>query len=78
MKSRPVGADLCVCPCNEGGKGKEGEHIGLPLQKNLPEGWVWVAWNAILAPDKHSFKKGPFGSSLRKAIFVESGYKVYE
>jgi len=61
--------------------GKKYKEPATPDTSNLPElpkGWVWVAWNAILAPDKHSFKRGPFGSSLRKAIFVESGYKVYE
>ncbi len=28
--------------------------------------------------NKDSFKRGPFGSALKKAFFVESGYKVYE
>ncbi|WP_213992554.1 restriction endonuclease subunit S [Sodalis sp. dw_96] len=28
--------------------------------------------------NKDSFKRGPFGSSLTKAMFVEHGYKVYE
>ena len=44
----------------------------------LPEGWVWVTWEMILRPDNESFRRGPFGSALKKSIFVESGHKVYE
>jgi type I restriction enzyme S subunit len=45
---------------------------------NIPKSWKWVRWASILAPDKGSFRRGPFGSSLTKSIFVPSGYKVYE
>ncbi|WMW80119.1 restriction endonuclease subunit S [Undibacterium cyanobacteriorum] len=44
----------------------------------LPDRWTWVQWNEILAYDDAAFKRGPFGSSLTKGMFVESGYKVYE
>jgi len=44
----------------------------------LPKEWKWVSWDTILAFDKGAFKRGPFGSSLKKSIFVDSGYKVYE
>jgi type I restriction enzyme S subunit len=44
----------------------------------LPKEWIWVAWEAVLSFDKSAFKRGPFGSALKKSIFVESGYKVYE
>ena len=44
----------------------------------LPKEWKWVTWDTILEFDKGAFKRGPFGSSLKKAIFVDSGYKVYE
>ncbi len=44
----------------------------------LPEEWKWVLWNDILDYNEGAFKRGPFGSSLKKSIFVESGYKVYE
>lgn len=37
-----------------------------------------IAWEEILKDKKTSFKRGPFGSSLTKSMFVESGYKVYE
>ena len=44
----------------------------------LPEGWAWVTWEMILAPEDGAFRRGPFGSTLKKSIFVESGHKVYE
>ena len=44
----------------------------------LPEGWVWVSWEMILESTDGAFKRGPFGSALTKAIFVEKGFKVYE
>ena len=42
----------------------------------LPEGWAWCKLD-----DFAFYKKGPFGSSLTKAMFVSKGddtYKVYE
>ena len=42
----------------------------------VPEGWVWCRLN-----DLAFYKKGPFGSSLTKSMFVtesDSTYKVYE
>jgi type I restriction enzyme S subunit len=62
------------------GKGKYKEPAapditGLP---ELPEGWVWVSWEMILESTDAAFKRGPFGSALTKAIFVEKGFKVYE
>ena len=44
----------------------------------LPLGWHWVRLPEIVSYDKNSIKRGPFGSSLKKAFFVESGYKVYQ
>lgn len=32
----------------------------------------------IISPEKYSMKRGPFGGSLKKEIFVPSGYLVYE
>ncbi len=40
----------------------------------LPEGWVWIKFGNIVK----SLKRGPFGSTIKKAFFVDSGYKVYE
>ena len=44
----------------------------------LPKEWMWCKWENILHHDKGSFKRGPFGSTLKKEMFVKSGYKVYE
>ncbi|VUX55537.1 Type I restriction-modification system specificity [uncultured Woeseiaceae bacterium] len=44
----------------------------------VPGSWEWVPWGEILAFDNAPFKRGPFGSSLKKDMFVASGYKVYE
>jgi len=44
----------------------------------LPENWCWVTWDMVLAFEDGAFRRGPFGSTLTKSIFVESGYKVYE
>ena len=45
---------------------------------SLPESWTWVSWEMVLAHEDGAFKRGPFGSALTKAIFVEKGFKVYE
>ena len=44
----------------------------------LPETWTWVSWEMVLTHEDGAFKRGPFGSALTKAIFVEKGFKVYE
>ncbi|CAM8086151.1 MULTISPECIES: restriction endonuclease subunit S [Klebsiella] len=44
----------------------------------LPQGWEWVCWGELLAYDDGAFKRGPFGSSLTKSMFISEGYKVYE
>jgi type I restriction enzyme S subunit len=44
----------------------------------VPGNWVWASWGEVVASEDGAFKRGPFGSSLRKADFVSSGYKVYE
>jgi len=40
--------------------------------------WDVTDWESILRSKKDSFKRGPFGSSLKKSMFVSEGYKVYE
>lgn len=47
-------------------------------EKGLPQGWVECTWEDILDDDKHSMKRGPFGSSLKKEFFVENGIRVFE
>ena len=43
---------------------------------DIPESWVWVRWGML-----GEYKKGPFGSSLTKSMFVpqsDKAVKVYE
>ena len=40
----------------------------------LPEGWVWTRFGLL----DIALKRGPFGSSITKSMFVPSGFKVYE
>ena len=47
-------------------------------RNNKISDWEWLEWDEITTKDKGAFKRGPFGSSLTKSMFVESGYKVYE
>lgn len=44
----------------------------------LPKGWVWVIFLHLISANKNSIKRGPFGSAVKKAFFVNKGYKVYE
>jgi type I restriction enzyme S subunit len=44
----------------------------------LPKGWAWTNINEIISPAKNAIKRGPFGSAIKKAFFVEKGFKVYE
>ena len=43
----------------------------------LPEGWTWCGFEQVSVADKHALKAGPFGSALKKELYVESGYKIY-
>ncbi len=43
----------------------------------LPEGWTWCGFEQVSISDKHALKAGPFGSALKKEMYVESGYKIY-
>ena len=42
------------------------------------DNWNYGKWEEILRPGKNSFKRGPFGSALKKNMFIDKGYKVYE
>ncbi|WP_025522368.1 restriction endonuclease subunit S [Vibrio parahaemolyticus] len=44
----------------------------------LPVGWEWAFIPEVIAHHDNAIKRGPFGSALKKAYFVSSGYKVYE
>ena len=41
------------------------------------KGWDETTIKQAAANDKHSIKAGPFGSSLKKEVYVSSGYKIY-
>jgi len=46
--------------------------------KKFPNDWELVSLNKIIAKEKNSIKRGPWGSSLKKEFFVKKGFKVYE
>lgn len=52
------------------------EMFGDPVTN--PKGWEKKTLLDIVSEEKHSLKRGPFGGALKKEIFKESGYKVYE
>ena len=39
--------------------------------------WRWVKVDKVASHDGSSLKAGPFGSSLKKEFYTESGYKIY-
>ena len=43
-----------------------------------PMGWEEEHLPNLVSKRKHSLKRGPFGGSLKKEIFVPEGFKVYE
>ncbi len=43
------------------------------VEQKMPSSWRWVNLGEIC-----QFKRGPFGGSLKKDVFVNQGYKVYE
>jgi len=52
------------------------EMFGDPVTN--PKGWGTRPLDSVVSRAKHSLKRGPFGGSLKKDIFVAAGYKVYE
>jgi type I restriction enzyme, S subunit len=54
------------------------ECVGGDVGMNLPHTWSLVDLGDIAEPEKGAIRRGPFGGSLKKEIFVESGFKVYE
>ncbi len=43
----------------------------------IPEEWEVCTIENITAKEKNAIKAGPFGSALKKSIFMDKGYKVY-
>lgn len=57
-------------------KKREDICIDCEIPYDIPKGWEWVRWGAL-----GDYKKGPFGSSLTKSMFVpksDDSIKVYE
>ncbi len=52
------------------------EMFGDPVAN--PKGWKTKTIEEFAKDEKHSIKRGPFGGSLKKEIFVDDGYLVYE
>ncbi|MDD5240083.1 MAG: restriction endonuclease subunit S [Sulfuricella sp.] len=42
-----------------------------------PKGWPVVKLGELAAKEKFAIKAGPFGSALKKAFYVPTGYKIY-
>lgn len=42
------------------------------------KGWEFKTIKDIVTKEKNSLKRGPFGGALKKEIFVDKGYLVYE
>ena len=64
-------------PKNWQDKYKEPEPVDESELPQLPDGWCWANLEELAAYQKNAIKAGPFGSSLKKAFYVESGYKIY-
>lgn len=60
------------------GKPKELPPLDTSDLSELPEGWGWINFAQLIPPQKNAIKRGPFGSAIKKAFFVEKGFKVYE
>lgn len=43
----------------------------------LPVTWKWTKIDKLIEFSPNSLKAGPFGSTLKKDVYVETGYKVY-
>ncbi|MRI62722.1 restriction endonuclease subunit S [Ornithobacterium rhinotracheale] len=52
------------------------EMFGDPVTN--PKGWEVKTIEDLVSEKKNSIKRGPFGGALKKEIFVEEGYLVYE
>lgn len=52
------------------------EMFGDPISN--PKKWPTKTIEEIVKKEKYSIKRGPFGGSLKKDMFVEDGYLVYE
>ena len=44
---------------------------------SIPSGWSWKMVDELGCSERPAVKAGPFGSSLKKDFYVESGFRVY-
>jgi type I restriction enzyme S subunit len=52
------------------------EMFGDPVRNE--KGWEMKTIEQLVKKEKYALKRGPFGGALKKEIFVQSGYLVYE
>lgn len=52
------------------------EMFGDPVTN--PKGWETKTIDQLISDEKYALKRGPFGGALKKEIFIEKGYLVYE
>ncbi|HDY7661960.1 TPA: restriction endonuclease subunit S [Vibrio vulnificus] len=43
----------------------------------LPDGWEWCRFEHIAKNEANALKAGPFGSALKKSMYVDHGFKIY-
>ena len=43
----------------------------------IPSGWLWKTVDELGTSGRPAVKAGPFGSSLKKEFYVESGFRIY-
>jgi type I restriction enzyme S subunit len=58
-------------------KYKEPSKPEMPLEATLPEGWTWTGVEQLSEGFANAIKAGPFGSALKKTVYVPNGYKIY-
>lgn len=63
---------------NAKGEFREIPILGVVALPELPRGWAYATLDYLVGSDRNSIKRGPFGSTIKKAFFVPHGYKVYE
>jgi type I restriction enzyme S subunit len=47
-------------------------------QIQIPKGWEISTLEEMAKQEKGSIRRGPWGGSILKSDFVQSGYKVYQ
>lgn len=63
--------DLQIDRIKESSKSSNLENPGSDI---LPDNWKWVKLGEVIS----DFKRGPFGSTIKKSFFIDKGFKVYE